>query len=230
MQLYDRGIRRRLAPMLGGDRRRIELAYVLQFSLPGTPVIRYGEEIGMGDDLSLRAAGRDPDPDAVGGRGAGRLHHVRPSRCGRSSPRASSATRRSTCGTSSGDPGSLLSWFERALRVLRECPEFGTGACAVLDTRSEQVLGAALRRPVRVGAGRAQPGRVAVHCGPGRAGRGGGRLPDRRARRPRRTSRRRRTCRRWRWTVAATAGCGCPGRSAPDRRPWEGRPVRRIRA
>ena len=53
MQLYDRGIRRRLAPMLGGDRRRIELAYSLMFTLPGTPVIRYGDELGMGDDLAL---------------------------------------------------------------------------------------------------------------------------------------------------------------------------------
>ena len=53
MQLYGRGIRRRLAPMLGNDRRRIEMAYALQFSLPGTPVIRYGDEIGMGEDLRL---------------------------------------------------------------------------------------------------------------------------------------------------------------------------------
>src|SRR5689334_4146126 len=53
MQLYNRGIRRRLAPMLNGDRRRLELAYSLQFTLPGTPVLRYGEEIGMGDNLSL---------------------------------------------------------------------------------------------------------------------------------------------------------------------------------
>ena len=53
MQLYDRGIRRRLAPMLDGDRRRIELAYSLLFTLPGTPVIRYGDELGMGDDLEL---------------------------------------------------------------------------------------------------------------------------------------------------------------------------------
>src|SRR5262249_39696805 len=52
-QLYERGIRRRLAPMLGGDRRRIELAYSLMFTLPGTPVLRYGDELGMGDDLSL---------------------------------------------------------------------------------------------------------------------------------------------------------------------------------
>ena len=53
MQLYRRGIRRRLAPMLQGDRRRLELAYSLMMTLPGTPVIRYGDEIGMGDDLSL---------------------------------------------------------------------------------------------------------------------------------------------------------------------------------
>ena len=54
MHLYGRGIRRRLAPMLGNHRRRIEMAYSLQFTLPGTPVLRYGEEIGMGDDLSLK--------------------------------------------------------------------------------------------------------------------------------------------------------------------------------
>ena len=48
-----RGIRRRLAPLLGNDRRRIELAHVLLLSLPGTPVLYYGDEIGMGDDLRL---------------------------------------------------------------------------------------------------------------------------------------------------------------------------------
>src|SRR5205823_6696384 len=53
MQLYERGIRRRLAPMLGGDRRRMELVQSLLFTLPGTPILRYGDELGMGDDLSL---------------------------------------------------------------------------------------------------------------------------------------------------------------------------------
>ena len=53
MQLYNRGIRRRLAPMLQGDRRRLELAYSLMMTLPGTPVFRYGDEIGMGDNLTL---------------------------------------------------------------------------------------------------------------------------------------------------------------------------------
>ena len=62
MQLYNRGIRRRLAPMLDGDRRRLELAYSLMLTLPGTPVVRYGDEIGMGDDLRLpeRECARTP--------------------------------------------------------------------------------------------------------------------------------------------------------------------------
>ena len=62
MQLYHRGIRRRLAPMLEGDRRRIELAYSLMFTLPGTPVLRYGDELGMGDNLHLpeRTCARTP--------------------------------------------------------------------------------------------------------------------------------------------------------------------------
>ena len=47
------GIRRRLAPLLGNDRRRIELMNALLFSLPGTPVLYYGDEIGMGDNIYL---------------------------------------------------------------------------------------------------------------------------------------------------------------------------------
>lgn len=62
MRAYGRGIRRRLAPMLGGDQQRLAMAHAVLFSLPGTPILRYGEEIGMGDDLSLpeRLAVRTP--------------------------------------------------------------------------------------------------------------------------------------------------------------------------
>ena len=62
MQLYGRGLRRRLPPMLGGDQQRIRMAYSLLFSLPGTPVLFYGEEIGMGENLDVddRLAVRTP--------------------------------------------------------------------------------------------------------------------------------------------------------------------------
>lgn len=52
MQVFGRGIRRRVAPMLNGDRRRIELAFSIVFSLRGPPLIVYGDEIGIGEDLS----------------------------------------------------------------------------------------------------------------------------------------------------------------------------------
>jgi len=73
-QLYQRGIRRRLAPMLGGDRRRIELAYSLMFTLPGTPVLRYGDELGMGDNLALPERNSLPHADAMVRRIQWRLH------------------------------------------------------------------------------------------------------------------------------------------------------------
>ena len=53
MQVYGRGLRRRLPTMLGGDEDRIRMAYSLLFSLPGTPVLFYGEEIGMGENLDV---------------------------------------------------------------------------------------------------------------------------------------------------------------------------------
>jgi maltose alpha-D-glucosyltransferase / alpha-amylase len=140
MQLYDRGIRRRLAPMLGGDQRRIRLAYVLQLSLPGTPVIRYGEEIGMGDDLSLdqRNAIRTPMQwaDAPQGGFTTADEAVRPVIADKEYGYAAVNVR-----DQQQDPDSLLSWFQRTLPVLRECPEIGTGTCTVLDTRDDRVLG-----------------------------------------------------------------------------------------
>jgi len=53
MQLFGRGLRRRLPTMLDGDEQRIRMVYSLLFSLPGTPVLFYGEEIGMGENLEI---------------------------------------------------------------------------------------------------------------------------------------------------------------------------------
>jgi trehalose synthase len=62
MQLYGRGLRRRLPSMLGGDERPMRMTYSLVFSLPGTPVLFYGEEIGMAENLDIpgRLAVRSP--------------------------------------------------------------------------------------------------------------------------------------------------------------------------
>jgi maltose alpha-D-glucosyltransferase / alpha-amylase len=139
MQLYNRGIRRRLAPMLEGDRRRLELAYSLMMTLPGTPVIRYGDEIGMGDDLKLaeRNCARTPmqwstEPHAgftksdkpvmpVISSGAYGFEHVNVA-----------AQRR--------DPDSLLDWMERIIRMRKEVPEIGWGDFSFISAQAREVL------------------------------------------------------------------------------------------
>lgn len=131
MQLYGRGIRRRLAPMLGGDRRRIELAYSLQFSLRGTPVLRYGEEIGMGDDLALEGRDAIRTPMQWSLLPHGGFTTGEPTRPVVSSGEYGYENVNVTLQRQ--DPNSLLSWFERMIRTLREAPEIGAGSCTHVD-------------------------------------------------------------------------------------------------
>lgn len=122
MQLYKRGIRRRLAPMLDGDRHRLELAYSLMLTLPGTPVVRYGDEIGMGDDLRLpeRESVRTPMHPVISGGPYGY-------------ERVNVASQRR-------DPDSLLNWMERMIRMRKEVPEISWGDFAILKASRDDVL------------------------------------------------------------------------------------------
>jgi maltose alpha-D-glucosyltransferase / alpha-amylase len=138
-QLYDRGIRRRLAPMLGNDRRRLELAFSLLFSLPGTPMMQYGDEIGMGENLRLpeRECARTPmqwTSEKNGGFSTGRKLVQ---------PVISDDTfgyEKLNVADQRRDPGSLLSWTERVLRARRELPEIPWGDVTVLATDVKEVL------------------------------------------------------------------------------------------
>jgi maltose alpha-D-glucosyltransferase/alpha-amylase len=139
MQLYGRGIRRRLAPMLHGDRRRLELAYSLMMTLPGTPVVRYGDEIGMGDDLRLpdRNCARTPmqwstEPNA------GFTSHAKPAMPVISDgpygfPQVNVAAQRR-------DPDSFLNWMERIIRMRKEVPEIGWGDFSFVPLHTPGVL------------------------------------------------------------------------------------------
>ncbi|MFD1140156.1 alpha-amylase family protein [Larkinella insperata] len=138
MQLYDRGIRRRLAPMLG-NRQLIDLAYSLLFSLPGTPVIRYGEEIGMGDDLKLpeRMSVRTP-MQWSGAQNAGfstTAKTVRPVIS--QGPYAYSKV---NVAQQLADSSSLLNTVKTLSRLRKSCPEIGWGEWEILDTGSPNVL------------------------------------------------------------------------------------------
>jgi maltose alpha-D-glucosyltransferase/alpha-amylase len=139
MQLYGRGIRRRLAPMLGGDRRRLELAYSLMCTLPGTPVIRYGDEIGMGENLALpeRNCARTPmqwstEPNA------GFTESDKP--CSPIIDKGPYGFEHVNVAKQRRDPGSMLNWTERIIRMRKEVPEIGWGDFEVIATRDPAVL------------------------------------------------------------------------------------------
>ena len=139
MQLYDRGIRRRLAPMLDGDRRRLELAYSLLFTLPGTPVIRYGDELGMGDDLRLpeRNCARTPmqwSNEPQGGFTRSSEPHIPVITGGPYGyDQINAAVQRR-------HPESLLNWTERIIRMRKEVPEVGWGDFDIIPSGDRSVL------------------------------------------------------------------------------------------
>jgi maltose alpha-D-glucosyltransferase / alpha-amylase len=134
MRLYGRGIRRRLAPMLRGDRRHIELAYALQFSLPGTPVMRYGEEIGMGENLALEGREAIRTPMQWDGSHNGGFSSADPSMLARPVlTRGRYGATKTNVADQQRDPNSLLRWFENLVHTLREAPEIGTGRWSVVD-------------------------------------------------------------------------------------------------
>jgi len=141
MQLYGRGVRRRLAPMLGNDRRRLELAFALLLALPGTPVLFYGDEIGMGENLGLkeRDAVRTPmqwSPARNGGfSSAPRSRLVLPV-----ISRGAFGYRKVNVADQHRDPGSLLTFVRRAFRVRRELGELTAGDWEPVRAREPSVL------------------------------------------------------------------------------------------
>ena len=132
MQLYGRGIRRRLAPMLQGDRRRIELAYSLMLTLPGTPVFRYGDEIGMGDDLALpeRACARTPMQWTNETHGGFTMAATPATPLIEDGPYGYAHV---NVADQRRDPNSLYNWMERVVRMRKEVPEIAWGDFALLD-------------------------------------------------------------------------------------------------
>ena len=134
-QLYGRGLRRRLPTMLGGDPDRIRLAYSIAFSLPGTPVLFYGEEIGLAENLDLegRMSVRTPMQWAPE-RHDGFTTADEPFRPLAEDPGDINVARQRR------DSQSLMNWIERMVRRRKECPELGWGACSLLDTGEPSVL------------------------------------------------------------------------------------------
>jgi maltose alpha-D-glucosyltransferase/alpha-amylase len=135
------GIRRRLAPLLENDRRKIELLNSMLFSMPGTPVLYYGDEIGMGDNIYLgdRDGVRTPmqwSPDRNGG-----FSRADPQRL------FLPAIQDPIYGFSGvnveaqlANPSSLLNWMRRMISVRRAHPAFGRGTLRFLYPSNRKVL------------------------------------------------------------------------------------------
>jgi maltose alpha-D-glucosyltransferase/alpha-amylase len=127
--------------MLKGDPRRLHLAYSLLFTLPGTPVLYYGEEIGMGDDLALEGRNSVRTPmqwsgDENGGfSSAPREALIRPGLC--AGPYGYGQV---NVAAQLGRPDSLLNWMAQAIRARKLCPEFGRGEHRFLETGDPAVL------------------------------------------------------------------------------------------
>ncbi len=138
---FNIGIRRRLAPMLYNDRRKIELLYTILFSLPGTPVIYYGDEIGMGDNIYL-----------------GDRHGVRTPMQWNMNLNAgfSSANPQKlylpvitdpvyrfesvNVATQDENPSSLMFWMRNVIAMRKRLQVFGRGAMKFVDSNNNKVL------------------------------------------------------------------------------------------
>ncbi len=140
MQLYGRGLKRRLPTMLGGDPRRIRMVYSLLFSLPGTPTLYYGEEIGMGEDLEAegRAAVRTPMQWYAGPNGG--FSSAPPRRLIQRPVPGGYGPDNVNVAAQKHDPGSLWSFMRELIQTYRECPELGWGEFMVLPQRHREVL------------------------------------------------------------------------------------------
>ncbi|MDN2568237.1 maltose alpha-D-glucosyltransferase [Aquibium sp. A9E412] len=135
------GIRRRLAPLMQNDRRKIELMNSLLMSMPGTPIVYYGDELGMGDNYYLgdRDGVRTPmqwSPDLNAG-----FSRANPQQLylpvildpiyGFQAVNAESQIE---------DPSSLLNWMRRLIAVRKQHPAFGRGGFKILYPRNRKIL------------------------------------------------------------------------------------------
>ena len=135
------GIRRRLAPLLGNDRRKIELLNAVLFSLPGTPVIYYGDEIGMGDNVYLgdRDGVRTPmqwSSDRNGGFSSANPHRLYLPLITEQEYHYEGVN----VETQQANPASLLSWMRQLIALRKHHRVLGRGTIEFLDPDNPHVL------------------------------------------------------------------------------------------
>jgi trehalose synthase len=133
MQIYGRGLRRRLPPMLDGDQERLRMVYSLMFSLPGTPVLFYGEELGMGEDLRQEGRGAVRTPMQWNNEENGGFSSAKPADLVAPLVRGEYGPGRVNAAAAKRDPESLFNFMATLIARYREAAELGWGKFAVID-------------------------------------------------------------------------------------------------
>jgi trehalose synthase len=139
-RVYGRGITRRLPPMLGGDPRRIRMVYSLLFCLPGTPVLFYGEEIGMGENPEVPGRGSVRTPMQWTDGKNGGFSHAAASRLVSPQPTDGYAPTHINVQRQRNKSDSLLQFVRQLISRYRVSPEIGWGTLRVLDHDGAGVL------------------------------------------------------------------------------------------
>ncbi len=136
MRIFNRGIRRRLAPLLGGSRSLMELALSLLFTLPGSPLLMYGDEIGMGDDLSLpgRNAVRTPMQWSSELNAGFSVSEALIAPVIKSGPYAYPEV---NVHNEREDGSSFLNWVKKLIALRKEYAEIGVKPIQLIDTEEE---------------------------------------------------------------------------------------------
>lgn len=135
------GIRRRLAPLLENSRRRIELLNALLFSMPGTPVIYYGDEIGMGDNIYLGDRNGVRTPMQWTGDRNGGFSRADPARL-YAPPIMDPVYGYQALNVEAQEraPYSLLNWMKRMIGLRKQSTVFGRGTIEFLPAQTRKVL------------------------------------------------------------------------------------------
>jgi len=141
MQIFGRGIRRRLPPMMQGDRRRIEMTYSLAFTLPGIPLLRYGDAIGMGDDLSLQGRDSVRTPMQWTEEPNGGFSTASPDAFPRPViTEGEYSYKHVNVAYQQREPASFLNWMAHLIRTRKQYPQFGAGDWEILETGEPAVF------------------------------------------------------------------------------------------
>jgi maltose alpha-D-glucosyltransferase/alpha-amylase len=141
MRIFNRGIRRRLAPMLNGNQTHYQMAYSLLFTMPGSPMIIYGDEIGMGENLEFEGRTSVRAPMQWTSEANGGFSTASPDKLFRPPiSKGPFGVKKVNVKDQLKEKYSILNWTKRLIRERKNCPEIGWGKPSLISGNQPHVL------------------------------------------------------------------------------------------